>query len=125
MLSMGLFIAERLNVPARDVRAFAPHLLRGMIRLDRQLADSDDTVGGLIPGNATPPDAAAEENLDGETVRRALYRLDRRERFVIEQRFLRDPQPRRDDGGAILGITRERVRQIENEALKKLRKALS
>ena len=59
-----------------------------------------------------------------ENVRRALNALPERERQVIEMRYgLHGGQPRTlEEVGRAFGVTRERIRQIENNTLKKLQK---
>ena len=64
----------------------------------------------------------ASENLRRENVRRALDALPQREREVIEMRYgLKGHQARTlEEVGRAFGVTRERIRQIENNTLKKL-----
>jgi RNA polymerase sigma-32 factor len=54
----------------------------------------------------------------------ALKSLEERERFIIENRILRDNPLTLEELGTKLNISRERVRQIENEALKKMKTIL-
>ena len=64
----------------------------------------------------------ASENLRRENVRKALDALPQREREVIEMRYgLKGHQARTlEEVGRAFGVTRERIRQIENNTLKKL-----
>ncbi len=59
-----------------------------------------------------------------EEVSRALLRLDARERHIIQKRFLDDEPETLDAIGRDFGISRERVRQLESRALKRLRENL-
>ena len=66
--------------------------------------------------------SSAETTLRTETLRRILQTLSLRERRVLEMRYgLDGQQPRTlDEVGRTFNVTRERVRQIENQCLKKL-----
>ena len=68
------------------------------------------------------PDEAAETTLRKETLKRILCALAPRERRVLELRYGLDGQHPRtlDEVGRTFNVTRERVRQIENQSLKKL-----
>lgn len=80
------------------------------------------TIGDLIPGDDVDVIGRLERE---ETVRRALSVLTRRERVVIVGRFgLDGPAQRLEDIGERLGLTRERVRQIQNLAIEKIRAKL-
>jgi RNA polymerase primary sigma factor len=72
-------------------------------------------------GSESPYEIAVE-NLRRENVRKALDVLPEREREVIEMRFgLRGHEARTlEEVGRAFGVTRERIRQIENTTLKKL-----
>ena len=69
------------------------------------------------------PFELASDNLQREDVRRALAALPRRDREVLELRYgLNGEHPRTlDEVGRTFNVTRERIRQIENQSLKKLR----
>ena len=69
------------------------------------------------------PDEAAEAALRREALRSILGTLSERERAVLELRYgLDGQQPRTlDEVGRAFNVTRERIRQIEHQSLKKLR----
>ena len=70
-----------------------------------------------------PVDEEVQEKLKSETLLTAIAELPEPERNVIEMRFgVNDEAPRRlDEVGRPFNVTRERIRQIENQSLKKLR----
>lgn len=86
--------------------------------------EEDSYLGELIEDTdgLSPPDGATKEIL-GEQVREAVDSLTPREAKVLELRFgLKDGQDRTlEEVGGEFGLTRERIRQIESEALRKLR----
>jgi RNA polymerase primary sigma factor len=116
-------LAEELDVSVerlRDIRAAGADLAS----LDAPAgADGDRNLSSVIadPGAADPERTAAAADARS-SVLAAVERLDERERRVLELRYgLHDGLPRTlDDVGAIFGVTRERVRQIELRALRKL-----
>ena len=74
------------------------------------------------------PEAAYLDAYEAETlrvaVREALARLDRRERYIVEERILGDEEASLAELGRKLGVSRERARQLEARAKQKLRDAL-
>ena len=86
--------------------------------------DGDDELADFVPdaGALNPFDAAAEAMLPAE-VERLLAPLDERERMVLRLRYGLDRGEARtlDEVGQHFNLTRERIRQIENRALSKLR----
>ncbi len=70
------------------------------------------------------PERVPEEELDrrtiGALVRNQIRRLPERERYILEQRLLTDEAPSRAAIGEQLAISRERVRQLENRALRQV-----
>ena len=97
--------------------------------LDAPIADNDSTEFGEVIGDdtaQTPFELLRDKNLLGE-VDGLLEALDPRERKIISQRFgLDGAEPKTlEDVGKDFGITRERIRQLQNVALAKLRRALT
>jgi RNA polymerase primary sigma factor len=94
------------------------------VSLEKPVGDEDESeFGHFIADQSVPrPDEAAESTMRHETLRRALDMLSYRERRVIEMRYgLDGEQPRTlDEVGRAFEVTRERVRQIEHQALRKL-----
>ena len=93
--------------------------------LDAPLSDEDEnTMGDIVPDDRTPsPSDAIERELLRQEVRRMLTGLNPRERQVIELRFglVDDHDYTLEEVGKRLKVTRERVRQIEDRAIRKLR----
>jgi RNA polymerase primary sigma factor len=97
--------------------------------LDAALGDDDSTEFGALVGDEeapTPFELLRDKNLRGE-VDGLIAELDDREKKIISQRFgLDGGQPKTlEDVGKNFGVTRERIRQLQNIALAKLRRALN
>jgi RNA polymerase primary sigma factor len=105
----------------RSVRRFA----QTPISLEKPIGDEHDSeLGELVADESSPgPFETASANLRREDVARALDVLPAREREVIELRYgLNGHDPLTlEQVGEAFGVTRERIRQIENNTLKKLR----
>ncbi len=103
-----------------EVRAVA----RAVTSLDRPLGEEGDTsFGDLIAGESAEPSEEVHVSLAEDAVRQAVETLPERERDVVKLRYGmngdRDPKSL-EEIGRELGITRERVRQIESQALGRL-----
>ena len=85
--------------------------------------EDDTTLEELIEDkNVVMPEKAAVQESTKICINQILNTLDKREKEIIEMRFgLNQTAKTLEDCSKHFGITRERVRQIENEALKKLR----
>jgi RNA polymerase primary sigma factor len=97
--------------------------------LDASIGDDDSTEFGAViedDGAQTPFELLRNKNLLGE-VDGLIAVLDAREKKIISQRFgLDGGKPKTlEDVGKNFGVTRERIRQLQNIALTKLRRALS
>jgi len=87
--------------------------------------DSDNQVSDLVEDqNAIPPDAGIEHLLDRERIDNLLEVMSEREREILDLRFgLNNTKPQTlAEVAKKMGVSRERIRQIEEAALKKLRK---
>jgi RNA polymerase primary sigma factor len=97
--------------------------------LDAPIGDDDSTEFGEVIGDEeahTPFEFLRDKDLHG-AVDELIALLDSREKKIISQRFgLNGGKPKTlEDVGKDLGVTRERIRQLQNVALAKLRRALS
>jgi RNA polymerase primary sigma factor len=95
------------------------------VSLEKPVGDEDESeFGHFLTDDTQPlPEEAAEVNLRREALERILCTLSARERRVLEMRYGLDGQHPRtlDEVGRAFNVTRERIRQIENQSLKKLR----
>jgi RNA polymerase primary sigma factor len=117
-------IADELKITVREVRDIL-RVAQMPVSLEKPVGDEDDSeLGDFVADDATEePFEAATENLQREDIQRALDALPERERQVIELRYgLRGHEPLTlEEVGRAFGVTRERIRQIENNTLKKLK----
>ena len=102
----------------------AREAMRTVVSLDRPVGGDDEETpfGALLPAEGRPLDEEVAVSLEQEAVRRAVAQLPERHRQVLRMRYGIDGQePQRlSDTGRALGISAERVRQIENDALRRL-----
>jgi RNA polymerase primary sigma factor len=117
-------IAAELKVTVREVRDIL-RVAQMPVSLEKPVGDEDESeLGDFVADDQTEePFEAATENLQREDIQRALDALPERERQVIELRYgLRGHEPLTlEEVGRAFGVTRERIRQIENNTLKKLK----
>jgi RNA polymerase primary sigma factor len=115
-------IAEEASLPlqqAIEVRAAA----RASTSLDQPVGETEDAVfGDFVAGDGPLPEEQVEISLRSQALREALEALTDRERQVVVLRYgLADAEPKTlEEIGRRLGLTRERVRQIELDSLKRL-----
>lgn len=117
-------VADRLNVPVSRVREVLK-ISRDPVSLDTPIGEEDDShLGDFIEDDTalSPADSAAFSMLR-EELGTALESLTERERQVVRLRFgLEDGRARTlEEVGKEFNVTRERIRQIEAKALRKLR----
>jgi RNA polymerase primary sigma factor len=117
-------IAKALDMPQEKVNGVLKASMEP-VSLDRPIGeDEDSSLGDFIEDTAAlSPQRVAAHAMLKEQMRRVLSTLSRREEKVIRLRFgLGDGTPRTlEEVGSIFQVTRERVRQIEAKALRKLR----
>jgi RNA polymerase primary sigma factor len=116
-------IAKRAKLPLKQVREVR-QVARAVTSLDKPLgADNAGTLGELVGGDEASPEEEVTFSLEEEALRRAVAQLPDRQREVVKLRYGlngdRDPQSL-EAIGQRLGVTRERVRQIEAQALERL-----
>jgi len=117
-------IAAELKWTVQDVRDVL-RVAQMPVSLEWPVGDEEDSeLGDFVPDDTVEsPFETASDNLQREDVRRTLESLPRREREVLELRYgLDGHEPLTlEEVGQALGVTRERIRQIENNTLTKLK----
>ncbi len=124
------WVSEHLGVPERDVETMASRLSASDRSLNAPLAtDGDAQWQDLLPDESATPDQVVMEERDNakrkQWIAEALQVLNDRETLIISERRLSEDTVTLEVLGKRLGISKERVRQIEHQALNKLRKALT
>jgi RNA polymerase primary sigma factor len=117
-------IALDLDLPLEEVE----QIMRSSqtpVSLEKPVGDEEESEFGhfITDENAPLPDEVADETMRKAQLRKILSTLSHRERRVLELRYGLDGEHPRtlDEVGRTFNVTRERIRQIENQSLKKLR----
>lgn len=123
------WVAEHLGVPEREVEAMASRLSASDRSLNAPLTlDGDGEWQDFLVDETALPEEQAIQNTDRKRyqiwIERALQTLSPREILVIRKRRMSEDNETLAAIGMELGISKERVRQIEAQALRKLRRAL-
>ncbi len=117
-------IARDLELTPEEVEQIR-RTAQSPVSLEKPVGDEEESeFGHFITDESVPlPEEAAEVTLRKETLEKILSQLSQRERKVLELRYgLNGEHPRTlDEVGRAFNVTRERIRQIENQSLKKLR----
>jgi RNA polymerase primary sigma factor len=115
-------IAKTAELPVEQIEEVR-EAARTITSLDRPVGEEgESSLGDLLPSDAAGPEDEVNVTLREQTLRRALDKLPERERDVVKLRYGingDDPTPLRETGRR-LGISPERVRQIEARALEHL-----
>jgi RNA polymerase sigma-32 factor len=121
-------VAKEVGVERADVEDMDRHLSRGDASLDKPLAQTGTALVELMPAdNPTQEEVLGELEVEADRaalLRSALETLDPREREIIEKRYLNEHQVQLKDIGEQMGVTKQRIAQLERRALKKLRNML-
>tara|TARA_Y100001934_G_C12377073_1_gene789853 strand:- start:2630 stop:3508 length:879 start_codon:yes stop_codon:yes gene_type:complete len=121
-----LKIAKELGVTPNDVELMEGRLFRADQSLNSIISESSDTEWqNILPDNRTQTDDLVLEEQDSfkrrAWLKKSLSYLSERERRIIDDRRLKENSRTLEEIGAELGISKERVRQIEQKALNKLK----
>jgi RNA polymerase primary sigma factor len=115
-------IANQAKLPLKQVREVR-QAARAITSLDRPVGEGDAAFGDLFAAEGAEPEEELTVSLEQDVLRRAVSQLPEREREVVKRRYGlngdRDPASL-EAIGRELGLTRERVRQIEASALEQL-----
>ena len=118
-------IAKESGFEVKRVRELL-ELVEDPVSLETPVGDGDSMYGDMIEDvNSERPDESLAEMLRGSELQTALSQLSERMRHVLELRFgLTGAAPKTlEEVGTELGVTRERVRQLESRALRELQAA--
>jgi RNA polymerase primary sigma factor len=117
-------LADELGLNTRRVRLYR-QASRAPVSLDAPIGDDDaNRISEVVADvNAAAPSDRIVAETDNELVREVLATLSERESAILAMRFgLNDDTPKTlEEVGEHFGVTRERIRQIQDEALRKLR----
>ena len=115
-------IAQAADLPPQQV-AEVREAARTITSLDRPIGEEGETAfGDLLPSGDPEPQEEVHLSLQEETLRKAVAQLPEREREVVKLRYGingDEPTPLRETGRR-LGLSPERVRQVESDALERL-----
>jgi len=122
-------IARELDVPLADVERIDIHFARPDQSLNVTIVeDGSSELQDFVADVRPSPESVVTGRRDHKTqlawLSEAMDKLSERERRVIESRFLGDDKTTLAEIGASFGVTKERIRQIERQALVKLRSAM-
>jgi RNA polymerase sigma-32 factor len=125
-------VAKDLGVDARDVREMEGRLSGYDASFDAS-ADDDEDSAFVVPASyleAEDSDPALQlendnwEDVSGRQLLAAMEKLDERSRDILQQRWLNDDKATLHDMAARYNVSAERIRQLEQNAMKKLREAM-
>lgn len=129
---MYMKLSDAIGVSVADVATMDARLSGSDMSLNMSVSDESETGAerqDYLVDEAPLPDATAERLIDTERrhgwLNDALEVLNERERMIIKRRRLSESGATLEELGGKLGISKERVRQIESRALEKLRAALT
>jgi len=116
-------LAQKAKLPLKQVREVR-NAARAVASLDRPVGEDDSaSFGDLFASEELTPDQQVEVDLTEKALHAAISALPEREQRILTLRYglsgTEDPKSL-EEIGRILGITRERVRQLEAEALRRL-----
>ena len=121
-------LAEISGLSEERVRLLLPLLAGREVSLDASVGDMPAAIDRLPTNDPSPEDDASRAEITeqaGRAVRAAVGELDEREQMIIKARLMTEDPPTLQELGNRLGVSKERVRQLEERARLKLRGELS
>jgi RNA polymerase sigma-32 factor len=121
-------LAKASGLSPERVRMLLPLLSGREVSLDASTNDMPPAIDRLPSASPTPEDDAARSEIRARAsraVRAAVQELDERERMIVEARLMAEDPPTLQELGVRLGVSKERVRQLEERARTKLRGELA
>tara|TARA_Y100000590_G_scaffold470633_1_gene667212 strand:+ start:6271 stop:7137 length:867 start_codon:yes stop_codon:yes gene_type:complete len=119
-------IATMLNVNKKDVQNMESRLTGGDQYLNQTIDENNNELISLFTDEDNNPEKIVENNFDNrikkQWLKLAMNQLKDREKIIINARKLEEKAKTLEDLGKEFGISKERVRQIEDKALNKLQK---
>jgi RNA polymerase sigma-32 factor len=121
-------LAQLSGLSEERVRMLLPLLAAREVSLDASSNDFGPATERLAGTSPNPEEEASRNELAtqaGRAVHAAVEHLDDRERLIVKKRFMQEDPPTLQELGTFLGVSKERVRQLEERARTKLRGELS
>jgi RNA polymerase sigma-32 factor len=121
-------LAEISGLSEERVRLLLPILAGREVSLDASTNDTPAAIDRLPTTAMSPEDEASRDEISeqaGRAVRAAVQELDEREQMIVKARLMTEDPPTLQELGNRLGVSKERVRQLEERARLKLRGELS
>lgn len=123
-------VAKEMGVSVQDVETMDMRLSGGDQSLNLQVGEDGDTeLQSLMPADAPNPEDVVIGMKDRESrsnwLNAALSELSDREQRIIRERHLTQEPVTLDELGKVLGVSKERVRQLESRAMVKLRESMA
>jgi RNA polymerase sigma-32 factor len=122
-------VSEMLNIKTMEIQNMESRLSGGDVFLNQTIGDEDgNDLMSLLPDTSSNPEELAEKFYDNQSKKnwllKAVDTLSEREKIIIKSRKLKEKSKTLEELGILLKISKERVRQIETSALKKLKLAI-
>lgn len=121
-------LAEMSGLSEERVRTLLPLLSAREMSLDASTSDSGPATERIAGSSPNPEEEAARHEAGCQAtaaVKVAVETLDARERMIVRERFMKEEPPTLQELGTRLGVSKERVRQLEERARIKLRGELA
>lgn len=121
-------LAEASGLSEERIRMLLPLLSAREMSLDASTSDSGPVTERLPGTLPSPEEQAAHSEMQvqaGRAVSDAVQQLDERERMIVKERLMTEEPPTLQELGIRLGVSKERVRQLEERARTKLRGELA